>query len=203
MKSRILVIFLLFPLAVYADPGDPYLYRLGAESRVSIHGKSNINQFTCIFDSHMQKGTFEIVSHPNDQAMHFSDPRLNLQVSAFDCGKEKMNHDFRSLLESKNNPYIQIKLLEIRPAGKKNNGSNIIIAKVEITIRHVSKTTEVTLSVDRQDELRFHISGNKKLMMSDFGIEPPTALLGLVKVSDEINIAFNMILETNLVSGNY
>jgi hypothetical protein len=34
--------------------------------------------------------------------------------------------------------------------------------------------------------------GNKTLTMSSFRIEPPTALMGLVKAEDEVRIDFNV-----------
>ena len=40
----------------------------------------------------------------------------------------------------------------------------------------------------------FHFVTNKAILMSDFGITPPLAALGMVKVRDEINISLDMVV---------
>lgn len=42
-----------------------------------------------------------------------------------------------------------------------------------------------------EEEIR--ISGSKKLKMSDYDIDPPTAMLGTLKTGDEVTISFNLV----------
>lgn len=39
------------------------------------------------------------------------------------------------------------------------------------------------------------VTGSKKLAMSEFNIDPPTAILGTLKTGDEVVISFNLILK--------
>jgi len=41
------------------------------------------------------------------------------------------------------------------------------------------------------------VSGSVKLSMSNFGIRPPTAILGTLKTGDEVTVAFRMVLKKN------
>lgn len=40
------------------------------------------------------------------------------------------------------------------------------------------------------------IEGEQELTMSDFNINPPRVLLGLIKVRDELTIKFELLLKT-------
>jgi len=38
------------------------------------------------------------------------------------------------------------------------------------------------------------------LLMSDFGIKPPTALFGMVKVRNDVEVKFDLIIVTNIIN---
>lgn len=38
------------------------------------------------------------------------------------------------------------------------------------------------------------LTGSKKLNMKDFGMEPPTAVLGTIKVGPEVTVNFNLTI---------
>lgn len=44
------------------------------------------------------------------------------------------------------------------------------------------------------------ISGSEELRMSDFGIRPPTAILGTLKTGDEVTVDFRMVLKREQVN---
>ncbi len=41
------------------------------------------------------------------------------------------------------------------------------------------------------------VTGSKSLLMTEFKMEPPTAMMGTIKVGDEVVITFDMTLTTN------
>ncbi len=47
------------------------------------------------------------------------------------------------------------------------------------------------------DEIR--ISGSKELTMSDYDIDPPTAVMGTLKTGDEVTISFSLVLKKELL----
>jgi polyisoprenoid-binding protein YceI len=55
---------------------------------------------------------------------------------------------------------------------------------------------ENVIKMDAQFELLpdgIHIFGTKPLLMSDYGVKPPT-ILGVIKVKDDVTIHFDLIL---------
>ena len=55
---------------------------------------------------------------------------------------------------------------------------------------------KVTYKVLSNGELK--ITGSKRLTMSEFGMEPPTAMMGTIKVGDDIDVSFDMTLTNNI-----
>ncbi len=60
-----------------------------------------------------------------------------------------------------------------------------------------TRTVSVPFSgnIISEDEIR--ISGSKDLRMSDYDIDPPTAILGTLKTGDEVTISFSLVLKKN------
>jgi hypothetical protein len=40
------------------------------------------------------------------------------------------------------------------------------------------------------------ITGSKKIKMTDFNMEPPTAMMGTIKVGDDVIIGFDIVLSS-------
>ena len=102
----------------------------------------------------------------------------------FDCGGRQINKDFHKLLNTKEFPQILIKLKEIEYLLES------IKACIEMEIAGVSKT--YTLHVTQTKEDTHNILGVLELDISDFNLESPTKLLGIIVVSDIIEIDFNL-----------
>lgn len=74
---------------------------------------------------------------------------------------------------------------------------NETIVKVngKLTIGGVSKPTDLVLKVTPISATEFEIKGSEKLMMSNFGIKPPSFMAGTLKVDDEVIIAFDLVVK--------
>lgn len=64
----------------------------------------------------------------------------------------------------------------------------------DLTIAGVTKNIAVKTIIDKLDE-DVVLRDSHPLKMTDFGITPPTALLGTIKTGDEIIIDFNLKFE--------
>jgi len=50
----------------------------------------------------------------------------------------------------------------------------------------------LTLQGRRLESGRMHAQGTLPIQMTDFNVEPPTAMLGLIRVRDEITVHFDI-----------
>lgn len=65
--------------------------------------------------------------------------------------------------------------------------------KGELTIAGVKKAINLPVTIQLQGDSKWSLVSTIKVKMSDYGIAPPTALMGTVKSGDAIDLAFNLV----------
>jgi hypothetical protein len=200
---RLLLAFLLgiLPLLAFPSSGSMYTYQVRENSWISLSGTTNINSFTCTSLGDIPRGFILADILPGSNAVYFSDAELSLEVTSFDCQNRMMNKDLHEALGGKKSPHISIDLVEIRPHESVKRGEEgKVRASVVININGQKKHTDISVDFSQGPTLGMVIAGSKDLKMSDFGIDPPSPALGIVKVRDEVTIQFHLFIEANLIT---
>ncbi len=200
MRKIFLLFLILSPVFLTAGNSGFYSYRVAQDSWVSIHGATNINTFRCDSREYISRGYLIADYDMKKEALYFSDAKLKLPVSSFDCGNRRMNRDFIEALGGQLHPEITISLLETYYSESPIGMSKGLMAVLEINLNGVRKQTVIPVALTGFEDFRFHIKGKKTLRMSDFDIDPPSPALGLVRVDDSMDIEFNLIIEANMLS---
>ena len=138
----------------------------------------------------------------NKSSMNFQDARLGLETRSFDCKNRIMNRDLFQALGGNQHPGIEINLLEAVaqgpcPVSKKG----VIYSQVAITVNGVTQKEDVRIRFEQKEgAVVYRFEGSKKLQMSDFGIDPPSPVMGLVRVQDAITIEFDLVVQASYIS---
>ena len=160
---------------------------LSSESYLKIKGKTNVSTFECQFDMATISEAISISYKDYDERIQFEDTKLTLPNFEFNCGGKAINKDFNELLNTEEYPEITLKLKEI---SKAKIDTGLITAIIEITISNIVKTYTIPISIADNEGL--HVSGVMPLDINDFNLTAPTKMLGMVKVSPEIEIQFSL-----------
>lgn len=163
---------------------------ISPKSELNIVGSSNVNDFQCLFGFNNKRQSLPVSFQEANNGIIFNKATLSLKNTSFDCGGRAINRDFHSLLKSEQHPEI---ILRLKKLNKKSQSKNLVEALVEIHIAGKSKAYVLNAKVNQKDEL--HILGNLKLNIKDFGLETPKKMMGLIVVSEQIEINFNLIVE--------
>ena len=165
-------------------------------STLEIHGSSNVNTFICLCRQSFvpmpwsSSGDLE----PGQGEWRFKNTRLTLQTQLFDCGKKVMNKDFYLALKAKEHPRMQIELQSIEKGQVIGPAWTTLATHTLITIAGRSRQVPIHAKVRRLTSTKLQVIAEKPLKMTDFGIHPPTALMGMIKTNDDITIHMNLIL---------
>lgn len=180
-----------------AAQSDTAPVRLLPESRMWLDGESNVSSFTCRTRSLHRSVAFgrsevrEIVGMPPSLAR-----TLKIPVRAFRCGNERMERDMYRALQADSDPFIHFTLYSyVLPPGASGEETFPASAVGRMTIAGRERVVEVDVMVVRSGPDRFRVRGTKPIRMTDFGIEPPSALLGLVRARDRVVIGFDLLVE--------
>jgi len=193
-----LMFLLTFAYAILVPPaGAQDAYMLAPESRLRIEGTSTIDTFTCeaetIVGSGYLQGSRDVAGEKSRIGSEEASVELVVPVTSFDCGKARMNRDMYEALKASSHPEIGflldgVEVVDSNPDGEEYN----LRATGRLSL--AGEERQVTLSVRGTNlpDGRLRATGAVDLLMSDFGITPPSALLGLVRARDQITVAFEL-----------
>ncbi len=188
MKTLILFFFAGLSTFGYGQGVQQKEINLLPSSKLSISGDTNINEFLCTYNPELLPESVNIDYKQASSEIHFKNAVLLLKDSGFDCGNKGINRDFYDLMKAEKFPTIRLDLQKIKmdcPVTGK--------AFLTISIAGKEQYYEVPVKVSNGDTLNF--KGTLKLNISDFELEPPHKMFGLIVVKDDIDINFNITVK--------
>jgi hypothetical protein len=177
------------------------IYSVSKNSWTSLSGTTNINSFECVSEAGISNGVILTDSGPGDDRIVFSDAHILMEVNSFDCKNPLINRDMYKALGGDQNPGIEVRLLEAYfSEGNLSSLNGNFIADAIITINGQSNTMELMIDWYRSEAMEYHFKGRTDIAMSEFGINPPSPAMGLIKVNDKITVHFNYIVQPSVIS---
>ena len=159
-------------------------------SGVVIEGSSNVSSFACRAGSVDGRGRVAETGKLRTEVL------LIIPVRSLDCGNPRMNADLFAALKADDHPTIRFEMDGATVVGYRSSGSVELEVSGTITVAGVARNVQTRVVGDRLAEGHFRAAGAIRLSMSDFEIDPPTALLGLVRTRDRINVRFDLVAAT-------
>jgi hypothetical protein len=185
--------FILFTTALFCSGFSPEeTWVIASESRLAIHGSTNINSFTCAIDSYTGKDTLRYTKKYTGCKLQFTTTRMTIPVRSFDCGSRQISRDFRAALKVEQFPQLDINFIDLEnSAGEKpfvNGNVDITIAGVtaRYTIRFAIKNSNGTIL----------LAGNHPVNFADFRLQAPEKLNGLIRVENRLNVEFRLVMKS-------
>lgn len=192
--SRLLIILTFF--FVNNDIIAQYRYTFGPSSILHVNGKTNINRFQCISCEQITDRALNFTESIDHSIVTFSNGNLDIDVFQMDCGRKEMNKDFQKTLKADQFPQIKLSLISAETTQHERllNCDQWASYRVfvNITIADVCHTEEVFAQVQKVDDSHFLCRGNMVVSFTDFGLEVPTAMLGLIRVKNALQIEFDL-----------
>ncbi|MEQ8705416.1 MAG: YceI family protein [Phaeodactylibacter sp.] len=194
IQSALLLITLAFLFSGYASRERAYILK---ESELTLTGASNVKPFSCDCEQDFEPVYYELSRHCDGHYI-FKSTRLRVPVRTLDCGNRIMNKDLYEALKAETYPEIVIQPRELHLPLSLGPQSGWVDFTADATVSLAGHIQKITLPVRAKyvSESQFRIQSSKTLCMLDFGIAPPTAMGGLIRVEEEIDIHFNLLVET-------
>lgn len=181
------------------DTGEVSLW-LDSGSRLAIEGSSNVNKFTCMCNEQFPRMHIRYDRAEGSTALRFSNATLHVRAKSLDCGNQAMNKDMYETLLADKHPNIRIELqraqLPAPEALSRTNAWTPLKANAQLTIAGITQPVVFDVQAARLAPDRIRLTSIKEVRMTDFGMTPPRALMGLVKVHDAIRIHLDLIVVT-------
>ena len=156
--------------------------------KMSVQGRTNINSFSCEIGGYSGKDTLKIYDSEKSKEPFRVAGSLRYRVDEFRSGSAMMTGHIKKTLESEKYPFINIQAIsfENRPDMTLNNQN--IIAIIEIQLHGVSRRFPVNCQLRKEGPKVLSIRCEKSIKFSDFEINPPSTLGGLVRSQDQLTV---------------
>lgn len=187
MKSLLFSIALLFVFQ-FSHAQINYVIADKDGVKISVKGSSTLHDWEAVAS--------EVSDYPkelsaiNSGAINFEAFGFNVLVESLDGGRgASMNKKITKALLAADHPNIIFDASEITLHTEESDVPNVIKSKGQLQL--AGKSLEVDVEAKFiLGEKELIISGSKPLKMSDFGIEPPSAMFGQIQTRDDITVHF-------------
>ena len=154
-------------------------YTLSPNSKLTISGTSTVHDW--IVTANRIDGSL--------QADKASPVAIDFQVEVAEIKSERgatMDKKMHAALQMEKHPTVKFKLMELK-------GESSLLGP--LTIAGKSQNVAIDSKITSTEDA-FQFTGEFKLVLADFDIEPPTAMFGQVIVGDDVTIHFDLIFES-------
>ncbi len=152
-----------------------------SKSSMKIKGTSTVHDWTSDVEEFAVKGIYK------DNAI--TDLEVSVKVASIKSGKSIMNDKTYDALQKDRHPYIYFKASKLAVSGQYATGTGTI------TVAGVSKPISIRARLVPEGSTTYSVSGEVRLQMTDFNIEPPTAMFGTMVTGDEVTIQYNVLIK--------
>ena len=181
------------PYLVVGQPLSPLELRLTA-ARVSIAGTSNIHPFTAS-TTDVRLSRVVLAAVDGDRLQSAAKPggvdafEIAIRAASLTSPKEGLDKNLHKALKVTEHQDITFRLVRLEPA----DAANSLKAVGTLKIAGVEKEVAVPLKVGVNASTITAI-GDVTLLMTDYGITPPKAMLGMLKTDPKITVTFEIVL---------
>lgn len=181
---------LLLPFQFFALPAVAQVHYTGSSASLVISGTSTLHDWTMNdvkADCSVLFG-FNAAGQVNDvKALSFSTP-----VAALKSEHTGMDNNAYKALKTDKDPTI-LYTMTGAAVNLQSQGSTITLTG-KLTIAGVTKDEEIVAVCKTNPDNTITVTGSKKISMAQYGIQPPTFMLGTIKTGNDIVVTFTITL---------
>ena len=186
---------LFLPLVAAQTAGDGTL-TLQPQSKLWVNGTSTVRSFKCeasSLDARVVTVAPGAVRSVLAGAKAVRTAELDVPARALDCRNGTMNEHMLKALKADQHPTIAFKVAsyDVAKADTSLKGT----ATGELTLGGVSKTIVVAADVTEDADGTLRIKGTHDLNMKEYGLKPPTLMMGTMKVHERVTVGFDLRLK--------
>ena len=183
-------VWLIAALPIVISSGPGVQVSIQPSSSITLKGTSTLHDYEC------STKTLEGVIDMDHSGDDFTSAEISIPVLSLHSNGTSMDDNMYDALKAKQYPKIQFSLLASDSIRISHPAADSMMhLHGNLTIAGKQKLIDLEISLAKNGNGSIHVHGTKKLLMSDFGIDPPTFMLGVLKTGNEVTIEFFLELK--------
>jgi len=169
------------------------IWVIDAESQLTILGSTNVNEFSCKIEYCTGTDTLRFMETNGARELRFTRSRMTVPVRSFDCGAKPISKDFWKTLKAETHPNLEINFISLQNVFIREQAN--IEGVVDITLAGVTTRYRICYRALHEKNGDVLLTGRHSVNFSDFELEAPEKLKGLIKVKEALQVEFNLVLK--------
>ncbi len=169
--------------------------RLDPGSEVTIEGTSSLHAFHCKTNKIMAYVDVDpgYTKDLTKIARPIVSVKVNIVVRTLTCGNGQMDKNMYGTLDADKNPLIKYTMsgYDILD-GSASPAAFVAKTTGTLTISGKEKVIDMKINAERLSDGKATARAEQAILMTDFGINPPSFMLGTLKVGNEVKVKFNL-----------
>lgn len=181
--------------AAVAQPQRPVTLDVLAGSKLWIEGGSNLHDWHCATTT--LDAAIDVdpaFTKEGKLAKVLQKVQVKVPVLAIKCGKDQMDKNLYKALKAEAAPNVSYIMATFEATPGETKDEFTVRTVGTLTIAGAEKTVTIDVRATRQPDGVFKAAGSIPLLMTDFGIKPPTALLGTLRTDNKITVKFELLV---------
>ncbi|WP_089239866.1 YceI family protein [Belliella buryatensis] len=181
IKTTLIAVFFLFNYATFAQ--SDFTLASGADLKVT--GTSTLHDWDMKSSTATGKAQITLES---GKVVNAKNVTITMPAESIKSGKSGMDKNAYAALKTKDHKDVKFSLKElvVKGAGFEAIG--------DFTIAGVTKSAKFPVTANLTGE-KVTFKGQHDFKLTDYNIDPPTALMGTVKTGNEVSIHFNVTFQ--------
>jgi polyisoprenoid-binding protein YceI len=167
-----------------------YKLTAGKDASIKVLGTSNVHDWVLTSTAMESQGEFKL---GDNQLRSFS---FSLNAKSLKSEHESMDNRTYKTMKADQYPKVTYKLVSAIVT-QVQKSKYAIKTTGELTIAGVTQTIAMTISAIINSYNTITCSGSEDIKLTDYKIDPPSFMLGAMKVKNDLTIQFNLIYKSN------
>jgi polyisoprenoid-binding protein YceI len=195
MTRRYLTSLALTALCTFAGSARAQSIRLAVapESKLWIEGGSNLHGWSC------KASSIDAMIDVDEAFLKSNSPTLlkkvqvKVPVRNLKCGHGGMDNNLYKALKADDAPDISYILgtFDVVPGA---SDAFTVKSVGTLKIAGTEKTVNMDVTASKQPDGSLRAEGELPLLMTDFGVKPPTAMLGTLRTDNKVTVKFTLLV---------
>lgn len=200
MTTRYLTSLALTALFTIAGSASAQSVRLAVapDSKLWVEGGSNLHGWSC------KASSIDAMIDVDEAFLKSASPtqlkkvQVKVPVRNLKCGHGGMDGNLYKALKADESPDISYTLgsFDVVPAGDAFTVKSVGTLKIAGT----EKTVNMDVSATKLADGSIRADGEVPLLMTDFGVKPPTAMFGTLRTDNKVTVKFSLLVGPQVVT---
>jgi polyisoprenoid-binding protein YceI len=192
--SASIALFAMIPAVVAWTAMADGKLELAPQSRLWVDGTSSVRDWTCtagIIEADVTTTSEAAITDVASGTKAISAVEVRIPATRLDCKNKQMNEHMFKALKATAHPGIAYRV-DSYTLAKAGSGVEATLVGA-LTLGGVEKPITVVASAKEEGGM-LRVRGTREITMTEFGLKPPTLMMGTLKVGPDVTVGFDFIL---------